>query len=480
MSNLFDINAPSNSIFLNEQRRGEGVVVITSKAERKVQGRVMIEAKNPLVEEFVTVVDGEKTFLPKEAQQFTIRVEMPPIMPGGTYQFRVQVLDVDSPDDTFQNGPEILFVAPHPAKFGAMAGAIAAVIVILLLLVGGIVGLIFLLNQAPELAVFDSQLAFTSVVEGKERILLYDLGDENARVLDIGDDSPILFNYHSPAWSPEGRRLAFISDRENNSWSIYIYSLSADTSERNIRRVDVDIVDVVALAWSPDGERMAYLKRLSPSSYELIQIEANGDAPVSLYTSPNMLYSLSYYPDGRGLSFVENNVIQFLPFGASTVPLMPVAYQQSAFGFPVEIAWSDGGEALAVAALSDATNRRQVSIYRIDFRELSATELDAQEDSLQRLTFGQNDRQPFWSLDSRRILFLSSSRDNASYLPQVYVMLAEPESEIEALELPEALAIFQPNLQPNVGEALEPTHTPTVTETPTATPSPTATATELQ
>lgn len=477
MSDLFDINAPSNSIFLNELRRGEGVVVITSKAEKKLQGRVMIEAKNPLVEEMVAIVDGERTFLPKEAQQFAIRVEMPPIMPGGTYQFRVQVMDVDSPDDTFQNGPEILFVAPHPAKFGAMAAAIVGVILVLLLLVGGIIGMIVLLSQPQEIAIFDSQLAFTTVVEGKERIYLYLLGRENEHPIDVRDDSEVglQFNNHSPAWSPEGRRLAFISDRESNTWSIYIYNIT----DKGIRRIDVNIVDVVALAWSPDGERMVYLKR-SGGIYELYQMEANGDAPVNLYETPNMLYSLSYYPDGRGLTFVENNLIYYLPFGnASTpLPLMPPEYQLANFGYPVEIAWSEGGDVLAIASLTELANRRQVSVYRIDFIETSSSELQYQEESLLRLTFGENDRVPFWSLDGQRILFVSSSRDDNSYLPDVYVMLARADAPITELPLPEGLAIFQPNLQPNFGSAAQPTATPTVTDTPSPTPSPTATATE--
>jgi WD40-like Beta Propeller Repeat len=56
------------------------------------------------------------------------------------------------------------------------------------------------------------------------------------------------------AWSPDGRRIAFVSDRDG-SWEIYV--MAADGTGQ--RRLTNTPVDEGAPAWSPDGKKIAYL-----------------------------------------------------------------------------------------------------------------------------------------------------------------------------------------------------------------------------
>ena len=59
-----------------------------------------------------------------------------------------------------------------------------------------------------------------------------------------------------PRWSPDGRKLAFTSERDGN-WEIYV--MNADGSgQRNLTRTTA--LDVGA-AWSPDGRRVVFVSK---------------------------------------------------------------------------------------------------------------------------------------------------------------------------------------------------------------------------
>ena len=91
----------------------------------------------------------------------------------------------------------------------------------------------------------------------------------DARRVVVGQD----LNLHSPAWSPDGERLAFVANRQ-------LYVVDADSPHVYDLRSGVLrplATTISAPAWSPDGGRLAYAKDLG-SHVGVYTIAPNGSA----------------------------------------------------------------------------------------------------------------------------------------------------------------------------------------------------------
>jgi Tol biopolymer transport system component len=94
----------------------------------------------------------------------------------------------------------------------------------------------------------------------------------------------------SPAWSPDGQRIAFVR-RQHDHWEVYV--VNADG--RNLRRLTVtpekpngEVGSSASPAWSPDGQHIAFLSDRR-GKWEIWVMEANGDLldPVKLPLQPS-------------------------------------------------------------------------------------------------------------------------------------------------------------------------------------------------
>lgn len=87
--------------------------------------------------------------------------------------------------------------------------------------------------------------------------------------------------YHDtrPTWSPDGNKVAFVSDRDGNE---EIYAIDADGS--NLVRLTHTSASDISPAWSPDGKKIAFVSDRNGHK-NIFVMRADGSNPISLTQS---------------------------------------------------------------------------------------------------------------------------------------------------------------------------------------------------
>jgi TolB protein len=104
----------------------------------------------------------------------------------------------------------------------------------------------------------------------------------------------------SPRFSPDGKRIAWVSTRDGNQ---EIYSCAADGS--GIKRLTNDSALDNAPAWSPDGKRIAF-SSARHGNFEICVMQADGTGVTRLTKQPSMDTWPAWSPDGKRIAFTAN------------------------------------------------------------------------------------------------------------------------------------------------------------------------------
>jgi eukaryotic-like serine/threonine-protein kinase len=115
MPSSFAFTTATNTVLLDGSRRGQVAFTVSNTGGRATRGRARIVPQNPAATPWLTL-DGqtERDFLIAGTQQYTVKLTVPPDAPAGSYNFRLDMVGVDNPDEDFIQGPGVVFQVPEP------------------------------------------------------------------------------------------------------------------------------------------------------------------------------------------------------------------------------------------------------------------------------------------------------------------------------------------------------------------------------
>ncbi len=142
---------------------------------------------------------------------------------------------------------------------------------------------------------------------GQQVVYVRSEGDEDSEIWTMdrlgGNKQPLTDNEADegqPAWSPDGRTIAFVSDRDGQP---EIYTMQSDGSQQ--RRLTVSGDYDGDPAWSPDGTQIVFSSRRS-GGYRLYTMNADGSS-VKQITSTPVSIRPTWSPSGRYIAYTADH-----------------------------------------------------------------------------------------------------------------------------------------------------------------------------
>jgi len=234
--------------------------------------------------------------------------------------------------------------------------------------------------------VFSTRIAYVTKGGGRFTLRVADSDGEGGQVA-LSSPEPII----SPAWSPDGKQLAYVSFESQKA---VVYTQDASSGAR--RAIANFRGSNSAPAWSPDGQTLAVTLSRDTGS-QLYLMASTGGTPRRLTTSSAIDTEPAFAPDGRGLYFVSDR-------GGG-----PQIYRTSLSGGSVERITFNGAYNISPAISPDGRTLAYISRQGGGYR-LYTLDLGGSGGQPQALTDSNDDESPSFAPNGRLIIYASRAQ----------------------------------------------------------------------
>jgi Tol biopolymer transport system component len=231
-----------------------------------------------------------------------------------------------------------------------------------------------------------------------------------------------------PAVSPNGKEIAFTSDRTGTS-QIYVMDASDDNGDGNgdnLRAVTSSLGSKSGVAWSPDGKTLAFARDSGfpgPQNLDIYVIPADGSEPARNLTpgSAKSETQPRFSPDGTKIAFVTTRDGNLKSYTMNVDGSGPQQITSSTAN-DSHPDFSPDGSRLTFARDTGFPGAINLDIYVMDAAPESATNIPI---NLTANLTATNERFPVWSPDGTKIAFWSGIGGGFGKDAEIYVMNAD-------------------------------------------------------
>jgi dipeptidyl aminopeptidase/acylaminoacyl peptidase len=259
----------------------------------------------------------------------------------------------------------------------------------------------------PQISPDGSQIIYTrrwiNQLEDKWESALWIMNADGSR-------NRFLTKGSSAAWSPDGRRVAYLAEGEPKGVQIWVRWTDAETAATQITR---ETSAPGNLRWSPDGKTIGFAMLVpKPAAWKIDMPSAPEGAKWT--QAPRIVEALHYRQDRRG--FNEPGFVHLFTVPADggtprqiTSGDWHVGYRWDGLAGDVDWGWTPDGRPLVFEGLNEPDGDmryRDVNLYVVDLQSLAIRRLTPDAGSW---------HQPVISPDGRRVAFTGHPATRMSY-----------------------------------------------------------------